>query len=642
MRREAAREWFPASTAYPLRPRRFINRTESRFLLPSARGWAKMRGMRAARGRLMNGWWGTVARTLGAAALAAAVSMGAAAAAEPRVALVIGNGEYASLPLSNPVNDARLMANTLRELGFQVIEHQNLSQKAMKRAIRTFGDRLEKAGAESVGLFYYAGHGVQVDGHNYLIPIGADIDRESDVDIEAVSANVVLKTMARAFTRLNFVILDACRDNPYKRSFRSSVRGLARMDAPRGTLVAYATSPGDVAADGTAANSPYTEVLSRVMRQPGLSAEIVFRRTRTEVMEVTGDRQVPWEESSLTGDFFFGGEAPPPQAPADRETVFWESIRDSDDPADFQAYLDRYPDGEFASLARNRLAALTPPPVAAVMPAPPPPAPTPAPAPEPPSTLKHPAGGMLPRPPEPGTGFQDCPECPPMVVVPAGSFFMGTDSGDPAEGPLHKVVIAEPFAIARHEVTFDQWAACVADGACRRRNSDRGWGRGDRPVLFVSWNNAQSYVDWLRRKTGKPYRLPSEAEWEYAARAGTASRFWWGDEVDEAYANCRGCGSLWDGAGTGPVESFPANAFGLHEMLGNVAEWVADCWHGSYDGAPGDGRPWVRGGDCDRRVVRGGSWFVAPDQASAASRTAFDPRDREDYIGFRVVRSLGR
>ncbi len=245
----------------------------------------------------------------------------AEAATQPRIALVIGNGAYADVRLRNPVNDSRLMAATLRTLGFEVRDHADLDQKGMKRAIRDFADTLQAAGERAVGLFYYAGHAVQVAGRNYLIPIGAAIDRESDVDIEAVSADTVLVAMEFARNGLNIVILDACRDNPYKRRFRSATRGLARMNAPQGTLIAYATAPGNVAADGDGTNSPYTAALVEAMRLPAVPVELMFKRVRQRVMAGTKDRQVPWEASSLTGDFqFVPGATPvavmPPAPPA--------------------------------------------------------------------------------------------------------------------------------------------------------------------------------------------------------------------------------------------------------------------------------------------------------------------------------------
>jgi formylglycine-generating enzyme required for sulfatase activity len=235
--------------------------------------------------------------------------------AEPRIALVIGNSEYASGPLPNPANDAKLIGEALTALGFEVIARRNADQNAMKRAIQEFGTRLEKAGPDAVGLFYYAGHGAQLNGRNYLVPVAAQINREADMDIEAVSADWVIQQMRYARNRLNIVILDACRNNPFTRSMRSADRGLAVMDAPAGILIAYSTAPGSVAADGDGRNSPYSEALARAMREMNEPVEQVFKRTRVAVMNKSGGKQIPWESSSLTGDFFFSGQGRRNDAP---------------------------------------------------------------------------------------------------------------------------------------------------------------------------------------------------------------------------------------------------------------------------------------------------------------------------------------
>ena len=221
---------------------------------------------------------------------------------ERRLALVIGNSDYKSAPLKNPVNDARDMSNTLKVLGFKVIEEINADRKEMEEAIRQFGKQLRGGG---VGLFYYAGHGIQAKGRNYLIPIGARIESESDARYQAVDAGMVLGKMEDAENDLNIVVLDACRDNPFSRSFRSRERGFAKMDAPKGSLIAYATAPGSVAADGKGRNGIYTKHLLKYMKTPGLTIESVLKKVRIDVMDETVDKQVPWESSSLRGDFYF-------------------------------------------------------------------------------------------------------------------------------------------------------------------------------------------------------------------------------------------------------------------------------------------------------------------------------------------------
>ena len=237
--------------------------------------------------------------------LAIPVAFEANAEEPPRVAIVIGNNSYPDSPLSNPINDAQLIAETLRQLDFRVLEYLDVSQKEMKRAIRTFGDRLQLAGPETVGLFYYAGHAVQLNGENYLIPIDATIDRESDVDIEAVSADTVLEQIKYASNSMNIVVMDASRNNPYTRQFRSPIRGLARMNAPQGTVIAYATSPDDVSLGSEGKNSLYSRALAKSLLKSGLIVEQMFKHVRQLVIAESNGTQVPWEMSSLIGDFSF-------------------------------------------------------------------------------------------------------------------------------------------------------------------------------------------------------------------------------------------------------------------------------------------------------------------------------------------------
>lgn len=228
-------------------------------------------------------------------------------AAERRVALVIGNASYRDAPLTNPPNDARDMASALRRTGFEVIELIDGTQKEMNRAIAKFGERLS---ADSVALFYYAGHGMQVRGKNYLIPIDAQISNETSIRVESVDVDGVLDQLGSS--ELNVVILDACRNNPFERRFRSMGGGLAQMDAPKGSLIAYATAPGKTAVDGDGRNGLFTQELLKQMQMQGLTIEQVFKNVRREVARATRDNQIPWESSSLTGDFYFipGGRAP--------------------------------------------------------------------------------------------------------------------------------------------------------------------------------------------------------------------------------------------------------------------------------------------------------------------------------------------
>ncbi len=282
------------------------------------------------------------------------------APAEARLALVIGNGSYRTAPLRNPPNDAAAMAAALRACGFRVTLLENATRERMFTALREFGTGLQGGG---VGLFYFAGHGMQVKGRNYLVPVDADVATEDEVAYTTLDAEAVLAKMETAHNRLNIVILDACRNNPFARSSRGAQQGLAQMDAPAGTYIAFATSPGRTAADGTGANGLYTQHLLAQMAVPGTKVEDVFKRVRSAVLRDSQGLQVPWESSSITGDFFFTGrpEAAPLSEATAVELAYWETVKAGGSAAEFQAYLTKYPKGAFVELATARLAELQPP-----------------------------------------------------------------------------------------------------------------------------------------------------------------------------------------------------------------------------------------------------------------------------------------
>lgn len=534
------------------------------------------------------------------------------ALAEPRLALVIGNSNYGGGlgRLPNPANDAALMASTLTQLGFKVTRLLDADQKQMKRAISDFGSALAAAGPNAAGLFFYAGHGVQVGGENYLIPLHAEISKEADVELEAVPADWVLKQMEFAGNSLNIVILDACRNNPLSRSVRAASRGLARMDAPKGSFIAYSTAPGETAADGSGANSPYTAALAKAMLTPGVAIEETFRNARVDVLKATGEQQIPWESSSLTGAFYFQ-----PGAAAGASATAGAALQASSTPK------------------------------------------------------------SLPVDTAPGKTFQDCPNCPEMVSLAAGKFTMGapqeeTGSGDPERPQLDVSVVA--FAIGRTEVRRRDYAAFI--DATNYKSNDNCWGEtgngndfiegnnwqkpgfdqsDDDPVVCVTAADAEAYVRWLSKVTGQSYRLPSEAEWEYAARAGAKGRYYWGDKAadycrygniadETAAATYEGWSTVDCDDGfvyTAPAASFRPNAFGLYDMLGNVKEWVADCWSDTLAGL-GPTAKARRSGNCKMRAVRSSAWNGPPEIGRLAYREKNNVPTAYYNYGFRVARGL--
>ena len=333
----------------------------------------------------MNRWrvW-MLALVLGAGCLSAAAQQrlpaaGAEASKGQRIALVIGNADYAKGPLKNPVNDANDVGAALRRLGFQVMLRTNVNRAQMRAAVRDFGVSLRAGG---VGLFYFAGHGVESKGKNFLIPLAASMDNEFELEDEAVDANSVLRAMEEAGNPTNIMILDACRDNPFVRSWRSASTGLAQMNAPSGSFIAFATSPGSVAADGTGRNGLFTKHFLGSLAQPDLDIDRVFTRITAAVTQETGKKQVPWKASSLTGTFSFSSgnavaalspspattPAPTPAPaldPSVNDRLFWESVKDTRNPEELRAYLSQFPQGLFVALAGVRLKALQTPPAAA-------------------------------------------------------------------------------------------------------------------------------------------------------------------------------------------------------------------------------------------------------------------------------------
>ncbi|MBL8343074.1 MAG: caspase family protein [Rubrivivax sp.] len=369
-----------------------------------------------------------------------AAAQGNAEAAQRRTALVIGNSAYADAPLANSANDARAMAQVLRATGFAVQLHVDVDQRQMLAAVREFGERLKATGG--TGLFYFAGHGVQIKGRNFLVPIRADITHEDEVAYAALDAQAVLDKMESAGNGTNIIILDACRNNPFVRSTRNTQQGLALMDAPVGTLVAFATAPGSVAIDNLPGmrNGLYTTHLMEAIRRPGLKVEEVMKLTRAGVLRASGNRQMPWETSALVGDFYFqppregatgvaGTPAGPPQAPAAAapavdtqaaiDDALWAAVKDSRSSAELYAYLQRFPDGRHAREARRRLLDLA----------------TPGGAPR--------AGAAPPAPagPQSGPSLPGLPAPPPREALPAtGGFVTAPPAIDEARRVVEEVV----------------------------------------------------------------------------------------------------------------------------------------------------------------------------------------------------------
>jgi formylglycine-generating enzyme required for sulfatase activity len=445
----------------------------------------------------------------------------------------------------------------------------------------------------------------------------------------------------------------------------------------------------------------FTRVLVPALTRPGLDLGGLAVEVREEVARLAGDfghdQRPAYYDETIGGRVYLAGLAPKPEkadpvviAPAvDPAERAWTAVQNATGIADFEVFIRRYPDSFYADLARNRIDELRKRQTAVVVPVIPV-RPDPALGPCGGATmvsLASRAAGPLSAGEEcalkPKAVFRECAQCPEMVVVPAGSFTMGSPAGEEGrygdEGPQHVVKIGRPFAVGQFHVTVDQFAAFVAEtrydagSKCLAWNGDQwvekqggSWRNpgfaqnGSHPTVCVNWNDAKAYVDWLVRKTGKPYRLLTEAEWEYAARArtepGAYPRFWFGNEEKDLCRYGNGADQTaktvvpgakdWpaapcsDGyAYTSPARAFPANGFGLLDMFGNAWQWTEDCYHESYDGAPADGSAFTTG-DCSRHILRGGSWYYVPRLLRAADRNGNTPVYRSSFYGFRLGRTL--
>ncbi|MGP0088946.1 MAG: SUMF1/EgtB/PvdO family nonheme iron enzyme [Xanthobacteraceae bacterium] len=557
--------------------------------------------------------------------------------AEKRVALVIGNSAYRNgSALPNTPNDANDIAASFARLGFSVTKVLDAGFNDMRRALLQFG---REARGSEMAIVFFAGHGMEIGGENWLIPVDAELMSDTDAENEAVSLRTVMLQVSGA-SSLGLVILDACRNNPFAAKMQRTVRtravdrGLVRTEPTDNVLVAYAAKDGTTANDGTGRNSPFTAALLNNLEVPGVEISFLFRKVRDEVMMSTKREQQPFVYGSLSGQAIYLKEgSQPPQMAAVAPPVV---------PAN--------PCG-----ASAQTVSLT-------------------------SRSAQPLSATEECLLKPKDVFKECDKCPEMVVVPAGSFMMGSptseverDASNRDELPQHSVAISKPFAVGRFAVTFDEWDACVVDGGCDRwkpcvanggcnvyKPSDEGWGRGRRPVINVSWDDAKGYVAWLSRKTGKTYRLLSEAEREYVARAGTSTPFWWGSSISTSQANYDGT-STYGGGSKGeyrkqtlPVDSFQPNPWGLYQVHGNVWEWVEDCYDSTYPGGsfrsriPSDGSALVAGvsvsGFCDFHVARGGSWSARAGDLRAARRNGVRSstmsENRTSVVGFRLARTL--
>jgi formylglycine-generating enzyme required for sulfatase activity len=610
-------------------------------------------------------------RTLSAFTVALLLAlMSTPAFAEKRIALVIGNGAYkTSTTLRNPPNDAADVSAALRAVGFTVTTLIDGKREAMEKAVRDFGNSLKDP--DAVGLFYYSGHGAQVDGANYLLPVDADIQAEDELAYKAVNAEAVLAKMRSAGNRLNIVVMDACRNNPFPGSTRSADKGLAvvRVKVPE-SIIVYATDPGAVAQDGDGRNSPFTTAFIAQLAVPGQEISVALRRVTGEVKDATGGTQTPWVSSNYTSDFAFrpGSAVPTPSAVSATPSttpsfgavkaatgnlsiqlacpgtvsvaglsaaVPAGTVPVNDLAAGSQTVTVRYADGKSESRTVTVPAGGT----ASVSFTYTPPAPTPAAAAE--QATSSGSAAAKAGSAAPGRTYRN------EVWVEGGSFRMGSDSGDSDEKPVHTVSVSG-FYIMSTEVTQKDYTALMGTNPSNFKGDSL-------PVEQVSWYDAVAYANKLSQKDGltpaytisgtnvawnkgaNGWRLPTEAEWEYAALGGPKAQ---GLAQSAVYAGSADLGSVaWydgnSGNKTHQVATKAPNTLGLYDMSGNVWEWTND-WYGSY-GSGGQTDP-MGASSGEWRVLRGGSWLNNDYHARSARRGYYFPVNRDSSHGFRLVR----
>lgn len=554
------------------------------------------------------------------AALAATPALPQEAAPSPRIALVIANGSYPDAAIARSPAQGRAVAEALREGGFEVIALENGGRAEMRRAIAEFAGKL-RPGTQAI--VFYSGHAVQQRDRNFLVPTSSHPVQDA-VDLDEVIDPLIIAKPSSAL-----VLIDASRDNPWQ----ARGKGLRATEPLETVAVMFTAAPGKTVADsGSRGNQAIDEWL-KVIRTPGLDMVTALARLREAVARTSRRSQQIWLSSEPPKGLVVTPVGrpvaiaaanravilPPSSSEATPEAfelAFWESIRNSENASEYRAYLDAYPNGRFSALARAREQLYRGKPgtaatVASVAP--------------PPAAVSPSKTGPV----------RDCSDCPELIAIPPGSFQMGSNDLYEFEKPVHPVAI-RGFYLGTREVSFEEWDHCVSEGGCNYRPDDRGLGRGKRPVTDVHWNDANAYLAWLSAKTGKRYRLPSESEWEYAARAGTMTVYPWGQTMEKDRANCIGCN---DPQRRSAVASgqYPPNAFGLYDMAGNAAEWVTDCWSETYRSAPRDGSAYVVPG-CRERVLRGGSFNNDPRYLRSAARFKYEADVRFYTNGFRAAR----
>ena len=599
------------------------------------------------------------------------------------------------------MNDAKDIAAKLKILGFDVVLCTDADKRSMVDGINLFARKLARS---EVGIFYFAGHGIQINNNNYLIPVNSKVESESDVEFEGINAGRILGKMKEAGNRLNIVVLDACRNNPFARSFRSSATGLAKMDAPPGSIIAYATSPGSLAEDGTGRNGVYTGELLKNLENPALAVQEVFNQTGLDVMKQTNDKQVPWVSSTPVPKYFLAQGSTIITTPADTYSskgklsivsdpegadIFVDQGFKGKSPLDINSIdpgtyrvvaklagydaidkkvkvnsnrkavvnfyfekketkgrlyvtcqpadstirildiIPKYVDGIELDAGQYRIQVSKTGYTTRI------------------ESIRVSAGEGLDLYVElekqavvseaadsgrPGQNWKDPATGMEFVWVPGGCFQMGSNSSEAYdnEKPVHEVCV-DGFWMGKYEVTQGQWQKIMGSNPSKFQSGE------DFPVEQVSWNDAKNFISKLKQQSGNSFSLPTEAQWEYAARSGGRN---------EIYAGGNDVNSVaWYGSNSGSkthqVGTKAPNGLGIYDMSGNVWEWCEDVYDANAYSKHERNNPVVTSGSSSR-VIRGGSWSSNPRSVRAADRCGNSADDRDDNLGFRLCLSRVR
>ena len=561
---------------------------------------------------------------------------------EKRKAIVIGMSDYgAGRSLNNTLNDADDMATVLTRLGFQVTLLKNNDLRSLKDNLSDWYNTIER---NDMAIFYFAGHGMEVNRRNYLIPINAELKKEADIPYEAISVDQVLDNMDNQQVRFKLLILDACRDNPFTRGWSrsNSDKGLAQMSAPKGTLIAFAAQPGATAQDGgthNLRNGVFTHFLKQEIVKEGFTLDNILNSVAGDVSKLTNDQQLPYKTGILTEEFYFipkktnavtaSTPAPAPEVVKRYYYYIDQNGNESQNRFDDRKTAENEMRSKnlYGKIYNNAGEAFivdkpTEPAKVADRPA------------EPAKAVEKPAE----QPPTPVSGsFADYTEITnslniAMVAVQGGTFTMGCTSEQGSdcfddEKPAHQVTVGD-FYIGKYEVTQAQWKAVMGSNPSNFKGDNL-------PVEKVCWNDVQNFIQKLNAQTGKQYRLPTEAEWEFAARGGKNSRGY-------KYSGSNTLGNVaWykdnSDKNTHAVGTKSANELGIYDMSGNVWEWCND-WKGSYSNNAQTNPQCPTSGS--RRVIRGGSWDSIARRARVSYRYSSTPDNRNSAIGFRLACSI--